>query len=107
MHERRVRESQEKMETMAKEGKAWQEMVSMKCAACSAERKRRARVLEPADKRVHEEPFLSAPYIHQNNDPKYHAMLLRAAEAAKHGFETPRYILGITAQDRPHDPTRS
>ena len=71
----------------------------MECAVCSAERQRRNRLLEPNDKRLHGEPFLSAPYVHKNNDPKYHAMLLRAVEAAKRGDKQPRHILWVTAKD--------
>ena len=56
------------------------------------------------DKPVHQEPFLSAPYIHQNNDPKYHAMLLRANETAKHGFDKPKHVLWISAIDEVHNP---
>ena len=63
----------------------WQYKVSTECTFCNIERQRRNRLLEPNDKRLHEEPFLSAPYVHKNNDPKYHAMLLRALESAKRG----------------------
>ena len=56
------------------------------------------------DPRLKVEPYLSAPYIHQNNEPKYHAMLLRAVEHAKHGGARPRHILWIVRQDVPHNP---
>ena len=84
---------------MSQAGSTWQVMVSMECAVCNAERQRRNRLLEPNDKRLHEEPFLSAPYVHKNNDPKYHAMLLRAVEAAKRGGKQPQHILWVVAQD--------
>ena len=61
----------------------WTEMQSKECSVCRAERSRRNRLLEEADKRVRQEPYLSAPFIHKNNEPKYHAMLLRASEHAK------------------------
>ena len=89
---------------MSQAGSTWQAMVSMECAMCSAERKRRNRLLEPNDKRLHEEPFLSAPYVHNNNDPKYHAMLLRAVEAAKRGGKQPQHILWVVAQDTLQNP---
>ena len=84
---------------MSQAGSTWQAKVSMECAVCSAERQRRNRLLEPNDKRFHEEPFLSAPYVHKNNDPKYHAMRIRAVEAAKRGDKQPRYILWVVAQE--------
>jgi hypothetical protein len=52
---------------------------------------------------VRESTFLTAPYVHRNNDPKYHAMLLRAVEDAKHGQEKPRHILWIMARDSPEN----
>ena len=90
--------------TMAAAGKAWEEMIIMECDICSSERKRRCRVMAPQDKRVHQELFLSAPYIQQNNDPKYHAMFLRANETAKHGFDKPQHILWVDAIDEVHNP---
>ena len=50
---------------------------------------------------MRESTFLTAPYVHRNNDPKYHAMLLRAVEDTKHGQEKPRHILWILARDSP------
>ena len=52
-------------------------------STCSGERSRRNRLLLPQDAAAQEEIFLDAPYIHQNNEPKYHALLLRAQEYAK------------------------
>ena len=68
---------------MASRGAAWEDMAAMECAACKDERARRCRLLDPKDPRVKEDPFLCAPYIHQNNEPKYLAALLRAEELAK------------------------
>lgn len=68
--------------TMAQKGTTWQAQVSMECDVCSAERQRRNRLLAPKDPRINSEPFLSAAYVHKNNEPKYHAMLLRAVEDA-------------------------
>ena len=68
---------------MAAAGTQWNAMQEMECDICRRERDRRNRLLEAEDQRVRHEPFLSAPFIHKNNEPKYHAMLLRAAEEAK------------------------
>ena len=46
-------------------------------------------------------PFLKAPYVHQNNQPKYHAMLMRALEHAKRGSEVPQQVLWVRAEDTP------
>ena len=48
-----------------------------------------------------EEPFVSAPYIHRNNEPKYHAMLLRAEEHAK---RTHKFRIWFAAKDTPCNP---
>ena len=55
---------------MFEEGHNWQTMVSMECAECKSERERRNRWLVEKDPRLHNEPFLIAPYVHKNNDPK-------------------------------------
>ena len=89
---------------MAAAGAAWQDMVCQECEACRTERARRNRLMEADDPRVHKEPFLRAPYVHQNNTPKYHAMLLRAVEEAKRGTDDAKHILWVRAQDRPHSP---
>ena len=68
---------------MASAGESWAAMQGQECSICSAERDRRNRVLEVEDPRVRREPYLSAPFIHKNNEPKYHANLLRANEQAK------------------------
>ena len=89
---------------MASAGAEWQDMVCEECEACRTERARRNRLMEAADPRVHREPFLRAPYVHQNNTPTYHAMLLRAVEEAKRGTDGAKHILWVRAQDRPHNP---
>ena len=87
----------------ASSGKTWAEMLAdnPECSACQAERTRRCRLVKEHDPRVLQEPFLSAPYVHQNNLPKYHAMLLRAVEWAKRSGENPQQILWVRAQDTP------
>ena len=62
---------------------AWEAQVAQECAECRKERERRNRLLSPQDPEVQEPRFLDAPYVHQNNEPKYHALLLRAYEYAK------------------------
>jgi hypothetical protein len=82
----------------------WEDMQAMECDVCKKERSRRNRLLEQSDERVKQEPFLSAPYVHRNNEPKYHAMLLRAVEMAKRNPGGPLHILWIRAHDTPHNP---
>ena len=84
---------------MALCGASWSEMQELECKVCKKERQRRNRLIEPNDPRVLREPFLSAPYIHRNNEPKYHAMLLRAVEQAKRAEGGSKYILWVRAQD--------
>ena len=69
--------------TMTREGATWTELRALECTSCGLKRERRARLLAKNDIRIRQEPFVTAPYIHKNNQPKYHAMLLRAAEDAK------------------------
>lgn len=63
----------------------WEEDIAQECAECHRERHRRNRLLPPPpeDAALRESDFLDAPYVHQHNEPKYHARLLRAAEYAK------------------------
>ena len=49
----------------------WSSMQILECNICKKERDRRNRLLEGEDARVRQEPFLSAPFIHKNNEPKY------------------------------------
>ena len=88
---------------MAAAGAAWTEMQSMECEACQKERARRNRLLAPSDKRVTQPPFVDAPYIHKNNEPKYHAMLLRAKENAKINR---KHALWFAAHDTPANPAQ-
>ena len=60
--------------------------------------------MQPEDSRLKVEPFLECPYVHQNNDPKYRAVLLRAVEETKRGYTKPRHILWVVAQGTPHNP---
>merc|ERR1712110_371366 len=55
------------------------------------------------DERVRQEPYVRAPYIHKNNEPKYFAMLLRAVEYAKRGENGGQKILWVIAQDKPEN----
>ena len=91
-------------QALATKGSVWTEMQPMECAVCQDHRNRRNRLVEPDDARLREPDFVRAPFVHQNNEPKYHAMLMRSVELAKHGYESPRHILWITAQDTPHNP---
>ena len=75
----------------------WAEQVAQECAVCGAERSRRNRLLSPQDPEAQQDKFVDAPYIHQNNEPKYHAALLRSREYAKrHGI----HCLWFQAVDR-------
>ena len=89
---------------IALKGGTWEEAQSLECQVCKDERTRRNRLIEADDPRVLQEPFLSATYVHRNNEPKYHAMLLRAVEQAKRGRGGPKHILWVRAQDTPHNP---
>ena len=89
---------------MALAGEPWSALHALECSVCKQERDRRNRLVQPEDPRLKMEPFLNAPYVHQNNEPKYHAMLLRSVEEAKRGEPKPRHILWVVAQDTPHNP---
>ena len=74
---------------------------------CAAERKRRCRVLDSTDLSPtleQDHRFAAAPYIHAFNEPKYHALIFRATEVAKHLNDTPAYVLWMVAQDTPQNP---
>ena len=87
----------------ARRGLTWEEMQQTwpECNVCQEERQRRCRLVRCNDARIPREPFLSAPYVHQFNQPKYHAMLLRAAE---HANAQRLYTLWYAAQDTPENP---
>ena len=78
-------------------------MQKLECAICQTERERRNRLITDEDARLRKEPFCTAPYIHKNNQPKYHAMLLRAEEAAKRAG---KYALWFSARDEPNNPAQ-
>jgi len=71
---------------------------------CIAQRRRRNRLLGPKDTRVHQPFFLGALFVHQHNEPKYHALLLRAVEHAKRGGQALAQILWVVAQYSPLNP---
>ena len=89
---------------LAQAGMKWASMVLMECVECATERQRRNRLIEPQDPRIRQSPFIDAPYVHQHNEPKYHAPPLRAVENAKSGGSTPAHILWVVAQDDPDNP---
>ena len=88
---------------LAKQGADWTTMqrLAPECFTCRAERKRRCRLVSFHTEKVSQAPFLQAPYVHQNNQPKYHAMLMRALEHAKRGASTPQQVLWVRAVDTP------
>ena len=88
---------------MADDGLNWLALQEMECALCKAERERRNRVMAGRDPRVRREPYLSAPFIHKNNQPKYHAMLLRAHEQAN---MLRNHVLWFAAVDTPENPAQ-
>ncbi len=88
---------------MFAQGDGWDKMKAMECETCGGERERRNRLVQNGDKRMREEPYLTAPYLHRNNEPKCHAMLLRAAEVAK---KKKKYILWFSAKDVPQNPAQ-
>ena len=89
---------------LAEAGVKWASMVLMECVECATERRRRNRLIEPQDPRIRQSPFIDAPYVHQHNEPTYHALLLRAVENAKRGSSKPAHILWVVAQDSPTNP---
>ena len=77
---------------LAEEGASWRDMVRKECDMCNAERQRRNILIQPQDARIRGNPFIDAPYIHQHNEPKCHALLPRAVEHAKRGGGKPAHI---------------
>ena len=88
---------------MAELGQRWPAMQAMECSLCQAERDRRNRVMDGDDPRVRREPCLPAPFIHKNNEQKYHAMLLRAREQAK---MQRIHVLWFCIVDTPQNPAQ-
>ena len=87
-------------------GCSWEEILQEQpeCEVCQQQRTQRARLVTANDPRILQKPFLEAPYLHQFNCPRYHAMLLRAVEWAKRGSDRPKQILWMQAQDEPANP---
>ena len=80
---------------------AWEVRVSLECATCQKERKRRCCVIstdEQNQARFREKPFTEAPYVHPFRYPSGHARQLRAIEFAK---SHKRQLLWTTAYDKP------
>jgi hypothetical protein len=88
---------------MATRRESWQSMRAMECQTCAVERDRRNRLAAPHDPRIRQTPFVEAAYVHKNNEPKYHALLLRAVEYAKRATDTPAHILWVMAHDTPQN----
>ena len=84
---------------LLKEGRSWYEVQLLECESCKQHRDNRNRLVATGDTRVTQAPFLESPYVHKNNDPKYHALLLRAVEHAKRNVTGPKQILWFQAQD--------
>ena len=60
-----------------------EDLMSEECDICKKERSTRAVVaMRDNDVRFNEEPFSTAPYIHQHNEPKHAANLERAVNWA-------------------------
>ena len=55
--------------------------------------------MEVGDPHVRAEPFVSAPDVHKNTEPKYHVVLLRAVADAKRSAQGPRQILIFESLD--------
>ena len=71
----------------------------MECDVCKQHRDDRNRLAADGNPRVKQAPFLDAPYVHKNNNPKCHALLLRAVEHAKKNDDGAKQILWFRAQD--------
>ena len=64
-----------------------------KCEACRKERAARSAVaMTNEDERLHKEPFATAPYIHQLNDPKHAANVSRSMRWAKENKHTVNWV---------------
>ena len=48
-------------------------------------------------------PSLEASYVHQHNDLKYHALLVRAIEIAKQAEKKPKHVWWMIALGSPQD----
>ena len=82
-----------KWRELARAGKRWHELQDMECAICKDTRASRNRLVDGSEEELHKPPFCNAPFVHKNNEPKYHALLLRAVETAKRHKDGPKQIL--------------
>ena len=75
------------------------EKIQGECEVCQKERAARSAVaMKKDDERFHRDPFSTAPYIHQLNDPKHAANVSRSMRwAQKHR----RSVNWVTAHDYP------
>ena len=82
------------------EGRPWQDLRSLECADCSAERRRRCRVASQSDARQREvsTAFADALFVHPYNAPKSRILTLRAANAAANAG---KQLLWVVARDVP------
>ncbi|CAK0873882.1 unnamed protein product [Prorocentrum cordatum] len=82
------------------EGRAWEDMKSLECADCSAERRRRCRVASQSGARQREvsTAFADALFVHPYNAPKSRILTLRAANAAANAG---KQLLWVVARDVP------
>jgi hypothetical protein len=62
---------------------AWRVLFARECSLCKARREGRNRLLSAGDPSVQQPPFIDAPYVHRNNEPKYVVANVRAQEVAK------------------------
>ncbi|CAK0907060.1 unnamed protein product [Prorocentrum cordatum] len=85
---------------MFREGRPWDDMRSLECADCSAERRRRCRVASQSDARQREvsTAFADALLVHPYNAPKSRILTLRAANAAANAG---KQLLWVVARDVP------
>ena len=91
----------EKWPDLFEQGASWSYRMSLECEACSAERRRRCRVMwaKGLDATTHlREPFAQAPYVHPFNAPKYHASQLRVVN---YGKVANKRVLWVVAHDWP------
>jgi len=85
----------------------WRRCFRKECEQCKQRRAERNRLLAPGDASVHEPPFVDAPYVHPNNEPKYVVGNVRAREVAKreqrhcYWFKAEDHIL--TPEEKPRD----
>ena len=85
----------------------WKRRFANECSLCAERREERNRLLASGDPSVHQPPFVDAPYVHRNNEPKYVVANVRAQEVAKRSlsycywFKAEDHILN--PEERPKD----